>query len=87
MILSQQLRIGILCEVITAVADAEKNALQVSWTTVTWHYISGFQSIFQQKQVKTGKKLAVGHSGHRLMVGLMWLGEPNDPNVTALLRR
>lgn len=25
--------IGILCEVITAVADAEKNALQVSWTT------------------------------------------------------
>ena len=26
-------RIGILCEVITAVADAEKNALQVSWTT------------------------------------------------------
>ena len=30
------LRIGILCEVITAVADAEKEALQVSWTTVSW---------------------------------------------------
>ncbi|CAE7034090.1 unnamed protein product, partial [Symbiodinium natans] len=25
--------IGIMCEVITAVADAEKEALQVSWTT------------------------------------------------------
>ena len=25
-----------MCEVITAVADAEKEALQVSWTTDSW---------------------------------------------------
>ncbi|CAE7029379.1 unnamed protein product [Symbiodinium sp. CCMP2592] len=31
--LRTQPRIAILCEVITAVADAEKEALQVSWTT------------------------------------------------------
>ena len=31
-----QPRIAILCEVITAVADAEKEALQVSITTVSW---------------------------------------------------
>mmetsp|Transcript_56407 Transcript_56407/g.131778 ORF Transcript_56407/g.131778 Transcript_56407/m.131778 type:complete len:571 (+) Transcript_56407:88-1800(+) len=59
--------IGILCEVITAVADAEKEALQVSWTTEVLQTclsagadtnndgcidIGEFQSMIQNQQVR-----------------------------------